>query len=189
MSRTGVLGQLRRLEAGSLVQHEPERHGVGRPRHRYDLTERAQALFPAAYDGLARGLLAAIRRVGDDELVEQIFEARRQEIAERATSHLAERLNGDRSTEARTRELAVFQDAHGYLADTVTGSDGRIRLRQHNCAIHDIASDEPAACEAELRLFRELLGEDVVRESHIASGDRACVYRVGDRQDAATEEP
>ncbi len=188
MSRTGVLGQLRRLEAGGLVQHETERHGVGRPRHRYDLTERAQALFPAAYDGLARGLLAAIRRVGDDDLVERVFEARRLEIAERATSHLEERLNGDRSTEARTRELAVFQDTHGYLADTVTGPDGRIRLRQHNCAIHDIAAAEPAACEAELRLFRELLGEDVVRESHIASGDRACVYRVGDRTGAETEE-
>ncbi len=179
-SRTGVLGQLRRLEAAGLVRHRPERHGVGRPRHRYDLTEQAQALFPASYDGLARGLLAAIRRVGDEDLVRQIFEARRREIADRASRHLDERLNGDRSTEAKARELAVFQDAHGYLADTVTGPDGRIRIRQHNCAIHDVAADEPAACEAELRLFRELLGDDVVRESHIASGDRACVYRIGD---------
>lgn len=179
-SRTGVLGQLRRLEAAGLVQHQPERHGVGRPRHRYDLTEQAQALFPAAYDGLARGLLAAIRRVGDDDLVRQIFEARRRDMAERASRHLDERLNGDRSMEAKARELAVFQDAHGYLADTVTGPDGQVRIRQHNCAIHDVAADEPAACEAELQLFRELLGDEVVRESHIASGDRACVYRVGD---------
>lgn len=187
-SRTGVLGQLRHLEEAGLVGHEPERHGVGRPRHRYDLTDEAQALFPSAYDGLARGLLAAIRLVGGDDLVEDVFEVRRREIAERASRHLDDRLNGDRSPGARARELAVFQDAHGYLADSITGPDGAVRVRQHNCAIHDVAAAEPAACEAELRLFREVLGADVVRESHIASGDRACVYRIGDGNGAAEDD-
>ena len=33
-------------------------HGVGRPRHLYDITADAQDLFPSNYDGLATGLLA-----------------------------------------------------------------------------------------------------------------------------------
>jgi predicted ArsR family transcriptional regulator len=27
-------------------------------------------------------------------------------------------------------------------------------------------------------MFREILGADVVRETHIASGDRCCTYRI-----------
>ena len=75
-------------------------------------------------------------------------------------------------------QLAVIQDAHGYLADTILEPDGTIRLREHNCAIYHIAKGEPSACEAELDLFRDILGADVVRETHIASGDRCCTYRI-----------
>src|SRR5262249_25507250 len=37
-SRTGVLQQLHALEATGLVSHAAEKHGVGRPRHLYDVT-------------------------------------------------------------------------------------------------------------------------------------------------------
>ena len=76
-------------------------------------------------------------------------------------------------------ELAVLQDEQGYLAEIDLGTDGVIRLIERNCAIHRIAADSAAACRAELELFRELLGTDVVRETHIAAGDRCCTYRIG----------
>src|SRR5450432_3447585 len=76
-SRTGVLQQLRVLELDGLVSRRTERHGVGRPRHLYDVTPSAQPLFPANYDGLATGLLAAIDAIGGRELVERVFETRR----------------------------------------------------------------------------------------------------------------
>ena len=58
------------------------------------------------------------------------------------------------------------------------GSDGTIRLREHNCAILGAASGHPIACRAELQLFEEVLGARVVRTSHIAAGDRSCAYRI-----------
>jgi predicted ArsR family transcriptional regulator len=178
-SRTGVLQQLRALEAANLVRRETVRHGVGRPRHVYDVTEHAQDLFPNAYDGLATGLLAAIRAVGGDGLVDDVFEARRQMTTERAREQLAERLPADASVVDRARELAVIQDEQGYLAEATLGPDGVIRIIEHNCAIHHVATGVSAACRAELELFRELLGSDVERETHIARGDRCCTYRVG----------
>ena len=78
-----MLQQLRALEAANLVRRETVRHGVGRPRHVYDVTEHAQDLFPAAYDGLATGLLAAIRSVGGEGLVDEVFEARRRMATDR----------------------------------------------------------------------------------------------------------
>ena len=80
-SRTGVLQQLRSLQASGLVDRRTVRHGVGRPRHLYDVTPDAQVAFPSNYDGLAAGLLAAIGMVGGDELVDEVFDARRRLIA------------------------------------------------------------------------------------------------------------
>jgi predicted ArsR family transcriptional regulator len=182
-SRTGVLQQLHALEAANLVAHSTERHGVGRPRHLYDVTPDAQGLFPADYDGLAAGLLAAIVEVGGSDLVEEVFAARRRQIGARMQESVASHLGPDARLIDRVRELAVIQDEAGYLAEWFVGDDGALRLRENNCAIHHIAASHQAACDAELALFREVLGADVARETHIASGDRCCTYRIGSPRD------
>ena len=98
---------------------------------------------------------------------------------ERIRGRLAERLPPDAPIADRVRELAVIQDEAGYLAEAIIGPDGVIRLVERNCAIHHIAADTGAACQAELDLFREVLGVDVQRETHIVAGDRCCSYRIG----------
>lgn len=178
-SRTGVLQQLHALEQGGLVSHQVERHGVGRPRHRYDVTADAQDLFPMDYDGFALGLIEAISAVGGDALLDEVLAARRQQLGARLRQRLAERVAPDAPLADRVRELAVVQDAAGYLAESIIGADGTIRLREHNCAIYHVSRDVNSCCEAELALFREVLGTDVERETHIAAGDRSCTYRVG----------
>ena len=181
-SRTGVLQQLRALESTHFVTRHTVRHGVGRPRHIYELTGDAQELFPSNYDGLAAGLLAAIGAVGGQDLIEQVFKARRRQIGERVRRELDDRVAPDAPLLDRVRALAVLQDEQGYLADAELEADGTIRLREHNCAILDVARGERSACDAELQLFRDVLGVDVVRDTHIASGDRCCSYRVGETQ-------
>jgi predicted ArsR family transcriptional regulator len=181
-SRTGVLQQLRALEAANLVTRQTVKHGVGRPRHVYDVTPDAQDLFPSTYDALASGLLAAIGAVGGDELLEEVFQARRRQMGAKVREQLAVRVPADAPLCEKVRELADLQAGQGYLAESLIGDDGVIRLREHNCAIYHVARGTPAACEAELELFREVLGADVVRETHIASGDRCCSYRIEERQ-------
>jgi predicted ArsR family transcriptional regulator len=177
-SRTGVLQQLHALEEAGLVSHAAEKHGVGRPRHVYDVTADAQGLFPTDYGGFASGLVKAIEAVGGDDLVEQVFAARRRQIGDRVERRMAERLPDEATLADRVHVLATLQDEAGYLAEAVVGDDGRLRLREHNCAIDKIARRTQAPCDAELALFQSLLGPGVVRESHIASGDRCCSYIV-----------
>jgi predicted ArsR family transcriptional regulator len=179
-SRTGVLQQLYALEEAGLVSHAAEKHGVGRPRHVYDITADAQGMFPTDYGGFASGLVKAIEAVGGDDLVEQVFAARRRQIGDRIRRRMAEQLPEDADIADRVRVLAVLQDQAGYLAEAIVSDDGAIRLREHNCAIDKIARRTSAACDAELDLFRELLGPGVKRESHIASGDRCCTYLVAE---------
>ena len=177
-SRTGVLQQLHALEQAGLVAHQVERHGVGRPRHRYDVTADAQELFPADYDGFALGLIDAISSVGGDALLDEVLAARRQQLGTRLRERLDDRVGPDAPLAERVRELAVLQDAAGYLAEAIVGADGTVRLREHNCAIYHVARDVASCCAAEVALFSEVLGVEVVRESHIAKGDRSCTYRM-----------
>lgn len=183
-SRSGVVQQLRGLEAARLVAHRTVRHGVGRPRHIYDVTPDAQDLFPSNYDSFASGLLSAILEVGGEELLEAVFEARRRQAGERARAVLGERLPNGASLAERVTALASLQDEQGYLARTLVGPDGELRLVEHNCAIFHVATGSTAACDAELAFFRDVLGADVERESHIAAGDRCCTYRVAPLPDA-----
>ena len=177
-SRTGVLQQLYALEEAGLVSHAAEKHGVGRPRHVYDVTPDAQGLFPTDYGGFASGLVKAIEAVGGDDLVEQVFAARRRQIGDRIRRRMSDGLPEGASLADRVQLLAVLQDEAGYLAEAVVTDDGALLLREHNCAIDKIARRTTAPCDAELALFKELLGPDVVRESHIVAGDRCCSYRI-----------
>jgi predicted ArsR family transcriptional regulator len=177
-SRTGVLQQLRALEAAQLVARQTVRHGVGRPRHIYDVTPDAQDLFPTNYEGLAASLLVAIGEVGGDNLLEEVFTARRQQLGERIRRELDDRLGPGASLADRVRELAVIQDEQGYLCEMIQAPDGALELRECNCAIYDVARRNDVACQAELDLFRQVLGAQVVRQSHIASGDRCCSYSI-----------
>ena len=177
-SRTGVLQQLRTLELAGLVSRSLSRHGVGRPRHVYDLTAAAQELFPANYGALAQSILTAIRTVGGDALIGDVFEARCELIKARINHRLEERLPSGASLWERVREVAAYQDENGYLSRASLDQDGTIRLYEHNCAIYGVSGTYQAACTAELQLFKELFGANVTRESHIPSGGRSCTYRV-----------
>jgi len=177
-SRTGVLQQLRALESAGLVSRQTVRHGVGRPRHLYDVTADAQELFPSNYDALAAGLLDAVRAVGGEQLLDELLAARRRQMGDRIRRRMAERLSDMAPLADRVRELAMIQDEQGYLAMAEVDATGTVRLVEYNCAIYHVAKGNTAACRAELQLFRDVLGDNVVRESHIASGDRCCSYRV-----------
>ncbi len=181
-SRTGVLQQLRTLESAGLVTRRLSRHGVGRPRHVYDLTAAAQDLFPANYGALAQSFLTAIRSIGGEVLVKDVFDARRQQLKSRIGKRLAERLPESASLWEKVREVASYQDETGYLGRATLDPDGTIRLREHNCAIYGVSSPYPIACDEELRLFGDVLGATVTRECHIASGGRSCTYRVEPRK-------
>ena len=182
-SRSGVTHQLRALDSAGLVSRTSVRHGVGRPRHLYDVTPDAQDLFPSNYDGLATGLLAAIMEVGGETLVEDVFAARSRQAETRLREHFAASLPAGAPIEDRVRELARVQDDLGYVSEARIDSDG-IRLVEHNCAVLDVARGIPAACRAELDLFCRVLGVELVRDLHIAAGDRCCEYRVVGRAEA-----
>jgi len=82
----------------------------------------------------------------------------------RLRQRFAEILPNGSSVADRVRALARMQDDLGYLSEAVVEGD-EIRLVEHNCAVIAAALASPAACQAELELFRGVLGTEVVRET------------------------
>jgi predicted ArsR family transcriptional regulator len=176
LSRTAVARQLRTLGRGGLVVRGAMRHGVGRPRHLYDVTPDVQTAAPEGYERLVVAFLEATLEVGGTDLVARIFEARRRaDVAELRAMLDAAGLRSAPLAE-RVRGLAAIADERGYLADV--SEERGLRLVHHGCPVLELARKSPMVCDSELRVVGQVLGALVERESNIASGARACVYRI-----------
>lgn len=173
ITRMGVHQHLKLLLDADLVNVELERGGVGRPRHRYGLTEAAADLFPRRYDALASGLLAGVKAIGGEALLDQIF----LERCDRLERQYAERVFA-KPLRDRVAAVAGILEESGYMADWQQVDERTFIVREHNCAIFKVAQEHAVACKYELILLKRLLGADVRRERHLASGDSLCAYLV-----------
>jgi DeoR family suf operon transcriptional repressor len=167
---SAVRQHLQTLAASSLVAHRTQRGGPGRPKHAYHLTAAGEALYPRAYGALANELLDYL---GADD-VERLFDRRRARRAEAARA----RLEGKRLGE-RVAELARILDEEGYLAEHDACPDGSFVLRERNCAILDVACQQPGACASELAFLRAVLPDAEIRRlTHIVAGAPVCAYAI-----------
>lgn len=173
VSKVCVRRHLSLLESDGLVAFEEERHERGRPRFIYRLTEKAGCLFPQIYDEFAKEILVQIERHFGDQALERVLSARADDLIK----ELKEKLKGQ-SFDKRVRSLTKAINAKGYLADARKLRDGAYRLRQRNCPTESVAVAYPGVCEEELRVYREALGCEVVRECRIADGARLCEFRI-----------
>jgi len=55
------------------------------------------------------------------------------------------------------------------------GEDGAV-IREHHCAVRDVAERFPEVCAAEQDLMERLLGVPVRRTGHLLAGCSACEY-------------
>lgn len=173
VSKVCVRRHLGLLERDGLVTFEEERHDRGRPRFIYRLTEKAARLFPQIYDEFAKEALAQVRRNFGDDALRRVLRSRADELI----AQFEEKLGG-RNFEERVKRLTGEINAKGYLADARRMKDGSYRLRQRNCPIESVAVAYPQVCEEELRVYREVLGCEVVCECRIADGARICDFRI-----------
>jgi DeoR family suf operon transcriptional repressor len=166
------------VEAVELRDDPPRR---GRPRLTYHVSELGDVLFPKAYGALTNELLGYVAE-SSEGAVDRLFERRR----DHRISQARERLGRHRSLAGKVAELTAILDEDGYLASCEQLSRDRFLVVEHNCAIAAVAGTYGQACSSELEFIRAVLPDtDVVRVSHIASGDRHCAYDVRRRRPPA----
>jgi DeoR family suf operon transcriptional repressor len=171
--------QLTRLEEDGLLVHRDEvaADGAGtrrgRPRHVYELTEAAEALYPKRYGDLTTELLGYLGGP-DASQVDELFEQRRRRRVAGALPRTA-----NLAFDEQVAALTAILDEDGYLAEAERLGDGSWRITEHNCAILTVAHGFSQACTSELAFIREALpGASVQRVAHLMDGAHVCAYVV-----------
>ena len=176
LTAAAIRQQLTRLEEDGLLEHhdvDPPETRRGRPRHLYELTSAAEALYPKRYGDLTTELLGYLGGP-DGAQVDELFEQRRQRRVAGALPRTAG-LPFDEQVAA----LTAILDEDGYLADAERLPDGSWRITEHNCAILTVAHGFSQACSSELAFIRDALpGARVRRVAHLMDGAHVCAYEV-----------
>jgi len=167
---------LTELVGAGLVNYQREIRGQGAPVFAYSLSDAGEALFPRAYvDPLLDALDALREREGIGAVV-QLFRRRWDVIAAQAKPRLAALPLAERA-----QLLAELLTVEGYMTEAVIGEGAAATIRQHNCAIREIALRFPEVCSAEAEFIASVLDTPVERRSHLKDGCRACEYGATER--------
>ncbi len=159
-------------EAGLVSARTEKPGGRGRPQHVYVLSDRGESTFPKSYASLCSDVLGHVQKLFGEGAVLQVLTARQAEMYQR----LAPGIQGDLAERVQT--LAGKLREAGYAAEAV--QDGGVWfLIERNCPALKVAREYGQMCESELKLYTDLLGVPVVRESRIACGAAECRYRIG----------
>ena len=172
VSPNAIRHHLKELEAEHLVVYGREQRGVGAPTFAYRLAAAGDALFPRRYEETLTDLLERMEARGGRQAATEMFEERYIDL----THRLQAELDGAGPTDRLDALARLLSDA-GYMAEW-NGQDGTFRFLERNCAIQAVAERFPEVCAAEAKFLQAVLGADVERRTHIASGCNACEYAI-----------
>ncbi|MBN9089564.1 MAG: transcriptional regulator [Reyranella sp.] len=180
MTVAGARQHLVKLLDAALVESADSREGRGRPKKRWQLTERGHARFPDRHAELTLELLRSTRTLFGDAGLDRLIAHR-----ERASVADYRRRLGTRRSLRRTLDaLAEIRSGEGYMASVQAEGGGAFLLVEDHCPICAAAASCQGLCRSELAVFRAVLGADVIveRTDHILAGARRCAYRIAPRR-------
>jgi predicted ArsR family transcriptional regulator len=179
----GARQRLLALERDGLVEHKVEPRPAGRPGYVYSLTSAGDELFPRTYPQMANTLLELVRRIYGEGGIDTLIHVRTKQLIAQYRARLIQK-----DLEHRVKELAAIRTEEGYMADYEKIGKNTFRLREHNCAVCQVAANCKQLCTDELELFKRALPDaEITRETHILSRDRNCTYLI--RRKPGAREP
>lgn len=167
-----VRHHLQNLQAEALVAAEEERHGVGRPRLVYYLTEAGLEKFPTRYFRLTNRLIERMKETLPSTMVAQIF----TEMADSILSNYEEELTG-LSPEERLELVKTLLEDEGYSVDWEE-KDGKVTIRGIICPYYQIGQAHPEVCSVDQTLISRILGIAPENIQRVADGEYHCRYEI-----------
>ena len=168
---TAVRQRLGRLLAQGFVEREPVRHGRGRPRHRYRLTNKGLRLTGSNFADLALVLWRSISSVEDFEVRRTIL----RRVVRTLVDSYGRQLEGHTVTE-RMRSLAELLEQRR-VPFSVDQSNGLPVLTAHACPYPELADKDRTICALEKALFSELLGRNLSLALCRLDGGSLCQFQ------------
>jgi len=167
-----VRHHINRLEAEALVTSDEERHGVGRPRRYYFLTEKGREQFPSRYIRLTVRLLEQLKETLPQPMVDRLFSQIAQEMASGYRAE-AEGL----SLEQRLALIQQLLSSEGFSVEVQQDGD-YYQIRETNCPYFHVGQNHPEVCSVDQTLISTLLEIPAQKIQCMLSGDAHCTYLV-----------
>jgi DeoR family transcriptional regulator, suf operon transcriptional repressor len=167
-----VRHHLTNLQVEGLVTAEEERHGVGRPRLVYFLTETGMERFPTRYLRLTTRLLAQMKESMPAPVVSKLF----AQMADGLASEYTDQMTG-MTMEERLELAKSLLTEEGFTVEwEQTG--GQYRIHEITCPYLQIGQDHPEVCTVDQTLISKMLAVPAEKVQCILSGDAHCTYVV-----------
>jgi predicted ArsR family transcriptional regulator len=171
-----VRHHLTNLQAASLVSADEERHGVGRPRLVYYLTDQGLEKFPTRYYRLTNNLIEQIKETLPESEVKKLFKGMADKLSEEYQS-VFESLD----LEERLALLKNVMEKEGYELDWERKGDG-YEIQEIACPFYQIGKDHPEICLFDKSLISNLLSVSEEEITHIRRGDNHCAFQINHAQ-------
>ncbi len=162
-----------KLEAGGMVSSDDERHGVGRPRRVYFLTDTGMEEFPTRYLALTTRLLEKVKATLPEDTVDELFIELGREMAEEAAGDVAVNL----PMEERLLVLKEYLQNEGFSVDWERREDGYY-IKELSCPYYQVGQKHPEVCSVDRTMISNFLSVPATRVNCILDGDSFCTYVV-----------
>ena len=167
-----VRHHLTSLQAYGFVNAEEERHGVGRPRLVYFLTEKGQENFPKRYFRLTNHLLEQMKKTLSDEDFKKIFKNMADDITEEYEPKIA-----SLDFEEKLDLLKKVMANEGYDIHWIK-LNNEYEIQEVACPFYKIGKDHPEICLFDRTLIANMLSiseKDIIQIKH---GDNHCSFKI-----------
>ena len=173
-----VRHHLTNLQMEGLVEAQEERHGVGRPRLVYVLTEDGMEKFPTRYLRLTSRLLAQMKETIPGPMVNQLF----SQVAEGLASEYSQQMLGMKMEE-RLDFVKEMLSEEGFTVEWEKVGE-QYKIHEISCPYLQIGQNHPEVCTVDQTLISKMLAVPANKVQCILSGAAHCTYVV---QNLATE--
>lgn len=169
-----VRHHISKLEADQLVASEEERHGVGRPRRVYYLTEAGLERFPTRYMRLTIRLLEQLKETMPSTMVNTLFSQMAQDLAEDFASSAD--LDG-LTMEERLEIMTDLLTEEGFEIEWERKGE-QYHIREISCPYLQVGQNHPEVCRVDQTLISRVLEVPAEKIRCVLDGDSHCTYVV-----------
>ena len=167
-----VRHHLTNLQMEGLIAADEERHGVGRPRLVYSLTEDGMERFPTKYLRLTTRLLTQMKDSMPGPVVAQLF----SQIAEDMAREYSSQVQG-MSMEERLEFVKEMLAQEGFTVEwEKKGTD--YQIHEISCPYYQIGIAHPEVCTVDQTLISKMLALPASKVQCILDGGAYCTYVV-----------
>jgi DeoR family suf operon transcriptional repressor len=167
-----VRHHLTNLQVEGLVSTEEERHGVGRPRLVYFLTEAGMERFPTRYLRLTTRLLAQMKESMPEPVVAKLF----AEMADGLAKEYTSQMKGMEMEERLDLAKSLLTEEGFEIQWEKDGS--QYRIHEVTCPYLQIGLSHPEVCTVDQTLISKMLAVPAEKVQCVLQGDARCTYVV-----------